>query len=59
MIVYKQRILKGDVFVETPFVNSVVIGLSNGEIVRLEPVDVGPLRLRTIDVGPTDKFLND
>ena len=34
-IVYKQRMLISDVFMENPFVDSAVIGLSNGEIVRV------------------------
>ena len=33
-IVYKQRMLISDVIMENPFVNSAVIGLSNGDIVR-------------------------
>ena len=33
-IVYKQRVLISDVMMENPSVNSAVIGLSNGEIVR-------------------------
>ena len=33
-IVHKQRMLISDVIMENPFVNSAVIGLSSGEIVR-------------------------
>ena len=33
-IVYEQIMLISDVFLKNPFVNSDVIGLSNGEIVR-------------------------
>ena len=33
-IVYKQRMLISDVFMEIPFVNPAFIGLSNGETVR-------------------------
>ena len=33
LIVYKQRVLISDVFMENLFVNSAVIDLSNGEIV--------------------------
>ena len=33
LIVYKQRMLTSDVIMENPFVNSAIIGLSNGQIV--------------------------
>ena len=33
-IVYKRRMLISDIFMKNPFVNSAVIGLSNGEMVR-------------------------
>ena len=34
LIVYNQRMLISDIFMENPFVNTAVIGLSNGEIAR-------------------------
>ena len=34
LVVYKQRMLISDVIMENPFLNSAVIGLYNGEIVR-------------------------